>query len=209
MARMTLTRRGTESISLRMEYIRLLSQREVAVLFYRPICAGASCIITRAVAAFAAPLVVLLAAVVAEAHGFWLVPAAFQVAAQASDSATAVATVRRYHELLVAGDSLGALGMLTEDAVVLESGGVETRAEYRSHHLPADIEFARSVRSERTVRRVSIRGDVAWVSSTSTTQGEFRERAVNSVGAELMVLVRTPTGWRISAIHWSSRSRRP
>jgi ketosteroid isomerase-like protein len=128
---------------------------------------------------------------------------------QTSDSAAVVATVRRYNELLAAGDSLGALTLLTEDAIVLESGGVETRAEYRSHHLPADIEFARAVRSERAVRRVSVRGDVAWVSSTSTAQGEFRGRAVNSVGAELMVLVRTPAGWKISAIHWSSRSRRP
>lgn len=126
----------------------------------------------------------------------------------ASDSAAAVAVVRRYNELLAAGDSLGALALLTDDAVVLEGGGVETRAEYRLHHLPADMEFARAVRSERIVRRVSVRGDVAWVSSTSTTQGEFRGRAVNSTGAELMVLVKTPTGWKISAIHWSSRSRR-
>ncbi len=187
----------------------LLSQREVAVLFHRPTRAGASPIITRLVAALAAPLLVLLAAGTAEAHDFRLVPDAFQGAGQASDSAIAVATVRRYHQMLAAGDSLGALAMLTEDAVVLESGGVETRAEYRSHHLPADIEFARAVRSERAVRRVSVRGDVAWVSSTSTAQGEFRGRAVNSVGAELMVLVRTPAGWKISAIHWSSRSRRP
>jgi hypothetical protein len=34
-------------------------------------------------------------------------------------------------------------------------------------------------------------------------------RAINSSGAELMVLVRTSSGWKISAIHWSSRARRP
>jgi uncharacterized GH25 family protein/ketosteroid isomerase-like protein len=128
---------------------------------------------------------------------------------QTSDSAAVIATVRRYHEMLAAGDSREALAMLTDDAVVLESGGVETRAEYRAHHVLADIEFARAVRSDRAVRRVTVRGDVAWVSSTSTTRGEFRGRAVNSAGAELMVLLRTPTGWKISAIHWSSRSRRP
>jgi ketosteroid isomerase-like protein len=127
---------------------------------------------------------------------------------QASDSAAAVAVVRRFNGLLTAGDSLGALALLMDDAIVLESGGMETRAEYRSHHLPADIEYARAVRSERMVRRASVRGDVVWVSSTSTAQGEFRGRPVNSVGAELMVLVRTPTGWKISAIHWSSRTRR-
>jgi uncharacterized GH25 family protein/ketosteroid isomerase-like protein len=128
--------------------------------------------------------------------------------AHASDSAAAVATVEQFHRALANGDNLAALALMTDDVVVLESGGFETRAEYRSDHLGADIEFARATRSERRVRNVTVRGDAAWVSSTSSAQGEFRGRAVNSMGAELAVLVRTPSGWRISAIHWSSRARR-
>jgi ketosteroid isomerase-like protein len=124
-----------------------------------------------------------------------------------ADSAQVAATVERFHQALAAADSAAALALLTPDVEVLESGGVETRAEYRSHHLAADIEFARAVRSERGPVRVRVRGDVAWATSTSTTQGEFRGRPVNSAGAELMVLVRTPQGWRIAAIHWSSRRR--
>jgi uncharacterized GH25 family protein/ketosteroid isomerase-like protein len=131
-----------------------------------------------------------------------------QATAQGSDSSAAVATVERFHRALANGDSLGALALMTEDVVVLESGGFETRADFRSHHLGADIEFARATRSERQVRGVTVRGDAAWVSSTSTVQGEFRGRTVNSTGAELAVLVRTPSGWRISAIHWSARARR-
>lgn len=126
-----------------------------------------------------------------------------------ADSAAVAAAVHRYHAALAAGDSAAALALLAPDAVILESGGVESRAEYRSHHLPADIEFARAVRSEQGPIRVRVQGDVAWASSTSTTQGEFRGRAINSAGAELMVLTRTPQGWRIAAIHWSSRTRRP
>lgn len=125
-----------------------------------------------------------------------------------SDSADVVATVARMHDALARGDSAAALALLTDDVVVLESGGVESRAEYRGHHLPADIEFARAIKSDRKVNSVTVVGDAAWVSSTSTTQGEFRGRAINSVGAELMVLRRTPSGWRIAAIHWSSRNRR-
>lgn len=128
--------------------------------------------------------------------------------AQTGDSAAVAAVVNRFHGALESGDSATALALLAEDAVIQESGGVETRAEYRGHHLPGDIEFARAVRSERGPVRVRVRGDAAWATSTSTTQGEFRGRAINSAGAELMVLVRTPQGWRISAIHWSSRARR-
>jgi ketosteroid isomerase-like protein len=124
-----------------------------------------------------------------------------------SDSADVAAAVDRYHHAMSAGDSAAALALLTEDAVVLESGGLETRAEYRSHHLPSDIAFARTVRSERSPVRVTVKGDAAWAFSTSTSQGEFNGRPVNSMGAELMVLVRTSEGWKIAAIHWSARRR--
>jgi len=125
-----------------------------------------------------------------------------------SDSSDAVATIAKFHAALASGDSAGALAMLAPDALIQESGGVETRADYRSHHLRADIEFARAVPSTRTVMRVTVQGDVAWVASTSITQGQANGRQINSAGAELVVLRRTGSGWQISAIHWSSRARR-
>jgi hypothetical protein len=39
--------------------------------------------------------------------------------------------------------------------------------------------------------------------------GTFQGRAVDLLGSELMVLSRSPDGWRIRAIGWSSRARRP
>ena len=71
-----------------------------------------------------------------------------------------------------------------------------------------DIEYARAVRSQHTPVQVVVHGDVAWVASGSTSQGEFRGRAVNSVGAELAVLSRGPTGWMIRSVHWSGHARR-
>ncbi len=124
------------------------------------------------------------------------------------DSAAVASVVDRYHRALESADSAGALALLASDAVILESGGIETREEYRSHHLPADIAFARGVKSVRSPIRVVVQGDVAWATSTTTAQGDFRGRPVNSAGAELMVLTRTTDGWKINAIHWSSRSRR-
>ncbi|HEX9563955.1 MAG TPA: nuclear transport factor 2 family protein [Gemmatimonadaceae bacterium] len=126
----------------------------------------------------------------------------------ASDSAAVVAVVGKYHAALAAGDSTAALALLSPDAVILETGGIETHDEYRSHHLPGDIRFAMAVRSERGPVRVRVNGDVAWASSTSVTQGEMNGQAINSAGAELMVLVRAGQEWKITAIHWSSRQRR-
>ena len=127
----------------------------------------------------------------------------------AADSAAVAAVVERFHEALTNGDSAAAVSLLAPDAVILESGGVETRAEYLSHHLPGDIAFARAIRSTRGPMRVTIHGNVAWATSTSTTIGSYRDRAINSAGAELMVLSRSRDGWRIRAVHWSSRARRP
>jgi hypothetical protein len=117
--------------------------------------------------------------------------------------------VERYHRALSEGDSAAALAMLAPGAIILESGGVETRDEYRAHHLPGDIQFAQAVQSMRGPVRVMVRRDIAWGISTSITQGQYRERAINSAGAELMVLSREPDGWKIQAIHWSSRTRQP
>lgn len=125
-----------------------------------------------------------------------------------TDSADVVAAVERYRQALASGDSATALALLASDVVILESGGLQTRDEYRAHHLAADIAFARAVPSVRGPMRVVIRGDAAWTSSTTTARGEYRGRQINSAGAELMVLSRESAGWKIRAIHWSSRAPR-
>lgn len=123
------------------------------------------------------------------------------------DSAAVARTVAAYHDALARGDSAAALRLLAPDAVILEAGGRESLAEYRSHHLAADIEFARAVPSRRGPVEVTLAGNTAWAASTSEARGSFNGRPVDSRGAELMVLTRSPTGWVIRAIHWSSRSR--
>jgi len=124
------------------------------------------------------------------------------------DSLAVVEIIQRFHRALEAGDSATALELLREDATILESGGVETKEEYRSHHLASDIAFAQAVRRDDGPVRVVVRGDVAWATSTSTMRGTFRDRPVNSQSVELMVLQHGEDGWRIAAIHWSSRTVR-
>lgn len=130
------------------------------------------------------------------------------VLAQAASRSDVLATVKAFHSAIERGDSLAALQLLAPDVQVQESGGVETLAEFRSHHLAADIEYAKSVPSDRAEPTVVVNGDVAWVIGTSRSTGTYRGRAVNSAGAEMMVLSRTAEGWRIRAIHWSSRAIR-
>ncbi|MES2178034.1 MAG: nuclear transport factor 2 family protein [Gemmatimonadota bacterium] len=128
-----------------------------------------------------------------------------------TDSADVVGVVTAFRDALARGDSTAALRLLAPDVIILEAGGVETLADYRSHHLPGDIAYARALPGVHTLKSVVVSGDAAWVTSTSVTEGQYNGRAVNSVGAELIVLARAKAGapWMIRAVHWSSRRRTP
>ena len=124
------------------------------------------------------------------------------------DSVAVADAVHQFHAALEAGDTAAALGALAADVRVLEGGGLETFEEYRSHHLPGDMAFAAAVARKAGPLSVTVAGDAAWVVSTSRTSGTFRDRQIDSMGVELMVLTREADGWRIRAIHWSSRQAR-
>jgi ketosteroid isomerase-like protein len=133
-------------------------------------------------------------------------PGSVSPAGQA-DSLAIANVVNDFHNALSKGDSAKALDLLAIDAVILESGEVESRSEYRSHHLPEDIKFAKAVASRRGPLQVRVEGASAWTAATSTTKGEFKGKPIDSIGAESMVLTRETAGWRIRSIHWSSRKR--
>lgn len=122
--------------------------------------------------------------------------------------ATPAQVVEQFHAALAAADTTAVAALLDTGAVILESGDLETRAEYLAHHLSADIEFSRAVRSVRQLRSAQEHDGTAWVVSTSRATGQFEGRAVDSDGAELVVLARSANGWRIVAIHWSSHRHR-
>ncbi|MEO5800134.1 MAG: nuclear transport factor 2 family protein [Gemmatimonadales bacterium] len=125
-----------------------------------------------------------------------------------ADSIGAVAMVDQFHRLLEGGDTTGVMATLAPEVLILEGGSIETRDEYRAHHLAADIAAVRAAPSARTVTRVSVSGAQGWVVSTSIGKREVRGQPVEAITAELVVLRRVSGAWRIVAIHWSGRTRR-
>lgn len=129
-------------------------------------------------------------------------------AQEATDSARraeVLSVVHGYHADLAAGDSLAALARLHPELVVYESGHAETLAQYRAGHLAADIAFASAIRREITGEAVELFGDQALYTARSHSTGRWQDRDIDSQGVETMLLTRTPDGWRIRHIHWSSR----
>ena len=131
-------------------------------------------------------------------------PAAAQTAA---DEAAVRGAVTGFHSALTTGDAKKAMSLIADDAVFLEAGGVETRAQYEKDHLPADIEFEKGVKVKRSPIRIVVVGDAAWASSTTEFQGTFQGRTIDSLGAELMVLSKVAGQWKIRAVNWSGRAR--
>ena len=128
-------------------------------------------------------------------------------AAQQAEEAAVRALVSRFHSAVTAGDAAGAMAVVGADAVFLEAGGMETRAEYEKDHLPADIEFEKSVPMKRGALRLVVSGDAAWTTCTTELRGTFQGRTIDSIGTEMIVLSRTAGGWQIRAVSWTSRAR--
>lgn len=134
-------------------------------------------------------------------------PPAPVIAAMSSETQEAAKTVDAFHAALAKGDGVAAAALLADDALIYESGYVErSKAEYASHHASADAAYAAAVPSKLTNRSGVADGGLAWIASESRTTGKYKDKPVDRVTTETMMLRKTAEGWRIVHIHWSSRA---
>lgn len=103
-------------------------------------------------------------------------------AAEASleESADVVAVVDKFHDALRRGDEKAVMELLAPDALILESGESQTRAEYEREHLAEDIAFASATKTERSPLIIRQEDNVAWTTATSKTTGTFKGRKIDS-----------------------------
>ncbi len=113
--------------------------------------------------------------------------------------------VEAFYGAMKAGDPAAAMRTIAPGAMFLEGGRLETRAEYESTHLPADIQFEQQVNGKRSPLDITFNGDTAWVVATTEYEGTFQDVPVHFISAQLMVLTRTEGAWLIRSVHWSSR----
>jgi ketosteroid isomerase-like protein len=138
---------------------------------------------------------------------FWLPACASNPPAHTEAEVTAV--LESFYGAVKRGDAAAAMSLIAPDAVFLESGRLETRAEYEANHLPADIDFEKQVNGKRGPIRVTFSGDSAWLIATTDYEGTFEGAPVSFVSAQLMVVTQSEGAWKIRSIHWSSRPRPP
>jgi ketosteroid isomerase-like protein len=137
----------------------------------------------------------------------WL-PACGSTAPSHNDADVA-AVLESFYGAIKRGDATAAMSVIAPDALFIESGRLETRAQYEMNHLPADIAFEKQVDGKRDPLRITFKDDAAWVIATTTYDGKFDGAPVQFVSAQLMVLTKDGDAWKIRSIHWSSRPLEP
>jgi len=113
------------------------------------------------------------------------------------------AIVDKFYGGVKAGDTKAVMQLIAPDAVFVESGKIETRAEYEMNHLPADTEFESKTKGTRGPSQVTFgaNGNAAWVISRAEYDEGNPEKYINT---QLMVLTRENGEWKIRSISWSS-----
>jgi len=135
-------------------------------------------------------------------HDHESTPAASALPAGAADAA---AVVDRFQHLLANGDTRAAAELLDPGVLIFETGAAQrSRAEYASHHLGEDAAFMKTATVRPLSRTGDISGDIAYVATESSLTSSGA-KPVELVTTETMVLKRTPGGWRVAHVHWSSR----
>ena len=97
---------------------------------------------------------------------------------------------------------------MTPNAVVIANGLVlGTRDGYIDGAAKADAVAMKSVRSRELMHRDSqVGAQVGWVVSEKRMVGDAAGQMRAMVLTETFLLAKTPSGWKISGIHWSSRA---
>ncbi len=117
----------------------------------------------------------------------------------------ALTGLNQFHQSLKQGDQKQVLALLLDDALIYESGFAESKAEYASHHLAADIEFAKATQSTIKKSAIHCSDTQCVVTSESEITGEFKSKPVHSLTLETAVLVLHDGQWKIKHVHWSTR----
>jgi len=121
----------------------------------------------------------------------------------AADSA--VATAAAFQEALNSGDAARVKALLDPKVLIFESGAAErSRAEYAAHHLKADIDFLKAGTYKLQRQTGDTVGDLAWVASESRISGTPKDKVVNVLSTETLVLKKGTAGWKVVHVHWSS-----
>ena len=96
------------------------------------------------------------------------------------------------------------------DVTIFEGAGVNNGwADYRDHHLGPELKMFENLEFGHTNRKVHLLGErAAYVSSEYFIKAKMKDRMLDNVGRETLVLEKQADGsWKIRHSHTSGRAR--
>lgn len=141
------------------------------------------------------------------AHPATGAPAGRHVWALPGEAGAAATVVDAFHAALKAGEPAKAAALMADEALIFEAGGAErSKADYARGHLAADARFESTAVSTPEQRSGAASGGLAWIATEGRVTAQSAGKAIERLTTETMILKRTPAGWRIVHVHWSSRA---
>lgn len=130
--------------------------------------------------------------------------------AHARDTMDPVAAAGAFGAALAAGDEATVRQLLAPEVLIYESGGQESSLEeYAAHHMKGDMAFLAGAQVRVLERKHGTNDDLAWVATRSRITGTHKDKPIDLLGTETLVLKLMPGGWRIVHVQWSSRPAEP
>jgi len=118
----------------------------------------------------------------------------------------AVQVVNSFMAALASGKLETARQFMTPDAVVVANGQVlGTRDGYIDGAAKGDAAALQTVDRVLVRRDVKVGADSGWVLSEKRVRAVGTPEGPSEAVIETMLLAKTPTGWKITHIHWSGR----
>jgi ketosteroid isomerase-like protein len=137
---------------------------------------------------------------------FILVAGIFNVASSHAYATEPKDVLASFITALEQGDKAKITEVLSPNFTVYESGYVErTRAEYESHHMNGDMQFAKTSTQKILKQTEKREGNLTVIWQETETKAKLKGQDVTILGATTVVLQKTAGKWVITHVHWSSR----
>lgn len=124
----------------------------------------------------------------------------------ASEGRSLQGVMEAFQAALQSGDAAAVTRWLSPEVVIYEGGAAERSLdEYASHHLGADMAFMQKARVDILKRSTGGDDQAGWVITESRIRGaSSKGKPLDVASTETALLRKTPEGWRIVHLHWSS-----
>ena len=116
----------------------------------------------------------------------------------------AAKTVTAFRQALRQGDQAAARATLADDVLIYEGGVERSAEEYANHHMLADMKYLAEIKSTPLEQQVIVFGELAYSVTRTHTKGQHKDKNVDYVGFETIVLKKIDNAWKIAHIHWSN-----